>query len=147
MTVTAKLYGNAIVQMANKEIDWVTDTMCVSLHTSTYAPNQDTHDYQNDLTNEVADDGAVYFTGGTELGNRTLAYATATNIVKFDADDVSWAASTITARYAVIYGSAGTTTTANPLFCYVDFGQDMVSTGGAFTITWGTAGIATVTVA
>jgi hypothetical protein len=147
MPVSAKLYGNAIIKLGNKEIDWVTDTMAVSLHTSTYAPNQDTHDYQNDLTNEVADDGAVYRTGGTELGNRTLTYATATNVVKFDADDVSWAASTITARYAVVYGSAGTTTSANPLFCYVDFGSDQISSGGAFTITWGTAGIATVTVA
>ena len=144
MTVTAKLYGNAILKLANKEIDWETDTIAVSLHTSAYTPNQHTHDYRNDATAEVADDGAVYRTGGTTIGSRTAVYGTP--VCTFDGADVSWAASTITARYAVIYGSAGTTESANPLIGYVDFGADQSSTGGAFTVTWGAAGIFTVTV-
>lgn len=147
MAVTAYLYGNAVLKMLNKEIDWDTDTIAVSLHTSSYTPSQDTHDYRNDATAEVADDGAVYRTGGTTIGNCVATYATATNVAKFDGDDVSWAASTITARYAVVYGSAGTVESANPLIGYVDFGTTVATTGGPFLISWGTAGIFTVTVA
>jgi len=146
MTTTAYLYGNSILKLGNKEIDWDTDAIRVTLHTSSYTPNQDTHDYQDDLTNEVADDGAVYRTGGTVLANCSAAYATATNVASFDADDAIWAGSTISAQYAVLWGSVGTATTANPLIGYVDFGTTLSTTGGPFTVTWGSAGVFTITV-
>lgn len=144
MAVTAKWFGNAFLKMLNKEIDWDSDTIKVSLHTSAYTPDQDAHDYQNDLTNEVAN-GNGYTTGGATLANKTITYTGATNVVKLDADDVSWAASTITARYAVIYDASPGTAATNPLLGYIDFGQDIVSTGGAFTVTWDSAGILTIT--
>lgn len=144
MAVSAKWYGNAFLKMLNKEIDWDSDTIKVSLHTSSYTPDQDAHDYQNDLTNEVAN-GNGYTTGGATLANKSIGYTGATNVVKLDADDTSWAASTITARYAVIYDATPGTSATNPLLGYVDFGADVASSGGAFTITWDSAGIFTIT--
>lgn len=143
MAVTAKVYNAAITSLANKEIDWGSDTIKVSLHTSSYTPSQTTHDYQNDLTNEVAN-GNGYTTGGATLTSKTEAFTG--QVKKFDADDVTWAASTITARYAVIYDATPGTSATNPLIAYVDFGADVVSSGGAFTITWDANGIFTVTV-
>ncbi|WP_203231419.1 hypothetical protein [Nocardioides caldifontis] len=58
---------------------------------------------------------------------------------------MSWSSSTITARYAVIYVSTGTSSTS-PLLCYVDFGQDVSTTDGTFQITWAPGGIATVAI-
>jgi hypothetical protein len=144
MAVTAKLYGPVIARLTNKEIDFVTDTIKVLLATSSYTPDQDAHDYKNDVTNEVS--GTGYTAGGATLANKTEAYTAGTNVHKLDADDVLWPSSTITARYAVLYLDTGTPSTS-PLIGYVDFGADVSSTAGNFQITWSAAGIATFTVA
>lgn len=145
MAVTAKLYGSFPAKLANKEIDWDSDTIKVALATSSYTPDQDAHDYFNDITNEVS--GTGYTAGGATLANKTVGYTSGTNTQKFDADDTSWATSTITARYAVIYDSTPGTAATNPLIGYVDFGADVSSTAAAFTIVWDSAGIFTITVA
>ncbi len=145
MAVTAKLYGLFLKSLANKEIDLDTDAIKVMLTTSTYVPNQDTHQYKSSVTNEVV--GTGYTATGATLTSPTVTYDTATNVLKFDAADTSWAASTITARYAVIYDSTPATDATRPLIGYVDFGADVSSTAAAFTITWDAAGIFTITAA
>lgn len=140
----SKLYGNFLVKALNKEVDWDTDTIKVALTTSTYTPNQDTHDYFNDVTNEVT--GTGYTAGGNTLASKTITYDDANNVIVLDAADTTWASSTITARYAIVYASTGTASTS-PLIGYVDFGSDQSSTNGNFTITWDSTGIVRVTVA
>jgi hypothetical protein len=120
--------------------DFLSDTVKVALTTSSYTPNQDTHDFFNDVTNEVS--GTGYTAGGSTLGSKTLAATN--NVVKFDAADTSWATSTITARRAVIYKDTGTSSTS-PLLAWVDFGADVSSSAGTFQITWDSAGIMTIT--
>lgn len=144
MAVTAFFYGNAFVAAFNKEIDFNSDTIKVALCTSSYTPNQDTHDYFDDITNEVT--GTGYTAGGATLGSATITYTGATNTLMLDGADVSWSTSTITARYAVIYDATPGTNATRPLIAYVDFGADVSSTAGTFSITWDAAGIATVTV-
>ena len=145
-TGTGKWYGQALGKAFNKEIDLVgtPDTLKITLHTSTYVPDQDVHDYQNDLTNEVV--GTGYTAGGNTLASVTFTYTTGTNVWKLDATDTSWAASTITARIAVIADTTPGTAATNPLLCYIDFGVDVVSSGGAFDIVFDAAGIATATI-
>lgn len=140
----SKLYGNFLVKALNKEVDWDTDTIKVALCTSSYTPNQDTHDYFNDVTNEVT--GTGYTAGGNTLASKTITYDDANNVIILDAADTTWGSSTITARYAVVYASTGTASTS-PLIGYVDFGSDQSSTNGNFTITWDSTGIVRVTVA
>ena len=145
MAVTAFFYGNAFVSAFNKEIDFNSDTIKVMLCTSTYTPNQDTHQYKSSVTNEVS--GTGYTAGGNTLANCTITYTAGTNVLKLDADDTSWASSTITARYAVVYDATPATDATRPLICYIDFGENVSSTNGPFSITWDANGIATVTVA
>jgi hypothetical protein len=144
MAVTAFWYGQSLMKALNKEIDFDSDTIKVMLTTSTYTPNQDTHVYLSDVTNEVT--GTGYTAGGATLANKTIGYTAGTNVIKLDADDVTWASSTITARYAVIYDDTPSTTATKPLLGYVDFGADQSSSNGNFTITWDAAGILKVTV-
>jgi hypothetical protein len=122
----------------NGGIDLDTDTLKVALVTSTYAPNIDTHTKFSDITNEVT--GTGYTAGGATLASPTVTMDTTLDKGVFDAADVSWSNSTITARGAVIYKSTGTPTTS-PLIAYIDFVSDKVSTAGTFTITWGAGGI------
>ncbi len=142
MAVTGFLYSNIHKQMANKEVDLDTDTIKVALCTSTYTPNQNTHDYFNDITNEVV--GTGYTAGGATLGTKTVNVSTKT--FTFDAADTVWSTATITARYAIIYCSTGTSSTS-ALIGYVDFGADVSSTAANFTIQWNASGIFTQTVA
>lgn len=145
MAVTAKWYGNGLLKAFNKEVDWDTDTIKVALLANTYTPDQDVHDYFDDVVaSEVS--GTGYTAGGETLGTKTATYDGATNVVKLDAADVSWAASTITARYAVIYVATGVNTTST-LLGYVDFGADVSSSSGAYTLTWHADGILKVTAA
>lgn len=143
--MASKLYGNFLLKALNKEVDFDTDTIKVALLSSSYTPNQDTHDYFNDVSSfEVS--GTGYTAGGNTLASKTATYDSATNVIVLDAADVTWSASTITARYAVVYDSTGTASTS-ALIGYVDFGSDQSSTNGNFTITWDSTGIVRITVA
>jgi len=140
---TTKTYGSLITKAFNKEVDFDTDTIKVALVSSSYTPNQDTHDYWDDVSsNEVS--GTGYTAGGATLASKTVTYDSGTNVTKFDAADVSWTSSTITARYAVVYLDTGTASTS-PLIAYVDFGSDQSSSSGTFQIVWDSAGIFTTT--
>lgn len=142
----SKLYGNFLAKALNKEVDWDSDTIKVALLTSSYTPNQDTHDYFDDVsTYEVT--GTGYTTGGQTLGSKTITYDTANNVIILDAADTTWSSSTITARYAAIYDDSGATAASKALIGYVDFSSDQSSTNGNFTITWDSTGIVRITVA
>jgi len=141
MAVTAFWYAKGFLAAFNKETDWAADTIKVALTTSTYTPNQDTHDYFDDVTNEVT--GTGYTAGGAALGTPTIA--STLNVIKLDGVDTAWTTSTITARRAVVYDSTPGTAGTNPLLLWIDFGEDKVSDAGTFTITWHANGIATIT--
>lgn len=145
MAVTALIYSAMFDKALNKEIDILSDTNKISLHTSTYTPDQDAHDYQNDLTNEVAN-GNGYTTGGATLANDTFNYTAGSNLWTYDADDVSWSSSSFTARYAAIYDSTPGSSATNPLIAYINFGGDETTSTATFQITFNASGIFTITV-
>lgn len=119
-------------------IDHVDDTIKVMLVSSSYTPNQDTHQFIDDVTNQVTGDG--YTAGGATLASKTVTQNDTDNRGVFDAADVTWADSTITARGAVLYKDTGTPATS-PVISYFDFAEDKISTDGDFTIAWDASGI------
>ncbi len=151
MTVSAKWFGHALANALGgtaaataPNIDCLSDSIKIALFTSAHAPDQDAdiyYDGSNGMTEVSAAGG--YATGGTALASKTLDYTALTNVIKLDAADVTWPNSTITARYAEIYDD--TPASNKPLLVYIDFGDDVVSTNGNFTITFDAAGIATIT--
>jgi hypothetical protein len=141
MAVTAYWYAKGLLALANKEADLNEATKIkVMLTTSTYTPNQDTHDYKDDVTNEVT--GTGYTAGGAVVA--TLSLTTTLNVLTLDGADTTWGTSTITARRAVCYYTTGTDGTS-PLLFWIDFGEDKASSGGDFTIQWAAGGLATIT--
>lgn len=123
-------------------VDLDGDTIKLALTSSSYTPDQDSHDFFDDVTNEVSASG-TYSAGGATL-SVTLSQDNTDNEGVFDATDVSFTSATITARYAVIYKSTGVSSTS-PLICLIDFGSNIVSTAGTFTITFAAEGILNVT--
>ena len=132
------IYNSFFVDHANGNIDLDTDTLKVMLVTSAYTPVK-THNRRDDITNEVT--GTGYTAGGATLANKTLAQDDTNDLAKFDADDVTWANSTITARGAVLYKARGGAASADELIKYFDFGSDKVSSGAAFTLQFNADGI------
>jgi hypothetical protein len=143
MAVSAYLYGAGLKALLNKEIDWDTDVIKVALCTSAYTPAQTTHDYFNDLTGELSTGGG-YTAGGSALSGGSAVHAGGTTTLY--ANNLTWGSMTGTARYAVIYDSTPGAAASDPLIAFVDFGTDVVSSGGNFTITWNASGIATYAV-
>lgn len=144
MAAPGKWYGLALSAAFNKEIDFLDDTIKGLITTNTYSPNQDTHDYHNDITNEVT--GTNYTAGGTALANKVMTYTGATNVTKFDADDLVWSNSTIAnARICVIYDDTPATSATKPLLWYIVNDSDVSTSAGPLTVAFDTAGIATAT--
>ena len=94
---------------------------------ATYTPDQDAHDFFNDITNEVTGTGVA--AGGVTLGSPVANIDTATNTVTFDADNITGIS--VVGRWGIIYISTGVSSTS-PLLGYVDFSEGL---GGNVTIT------------
>jgi hypothetical protein len=124
------------------DLDWVADTIKVSLHTSSYTPDLDAHDFANDLTNELASSGN-YTTGGASLSNKSRSFDTSSNQERLDADDLTWTSLTPSGafRYGVIYKSRGGASSADELIALIDFGSNQDPGGNNFVIQWNSSGI------
>lgn len=81
-------------------------------------------------TNEVAN-GNGYTTGGATLSGFTTGSSGTTAWIDFSTDP-TWTTATITARGALIYNSS----VSNKAVCVLDFGADITSTAGTFTVTF-----------
>lgn len=136
-----KIYNLLSKKLASGDIDWANDTIKIMLCTSSYTPNKNTHEFKSDVTNEVT--GTGYTAGGKTLANASNSQSNL--VTTLDADDVQWASSTITARYAVIYKDTGVAGTS-PLIGYVDLESDQSSSNGNFNVNWNASGIYTLTV-
>ena len=136
------LYGITFLNALKNDLaldldDTTADRFKVMLVTSSYTPNFGTHDFKSDVTNEVS--GTGYDAGGKSLTSVTLTQSGGT--ITFDAADLTWASSTITARGAVVYDDS---LTNDPLICYIDFGADKSSSAGDFVLSFNASGIFTL---
>jgi hypothetical protein len=116
--------------MATGAIDFDTNSFKIELVTSSYTPNKDTHTKRSDVTNEIS--GTGYTAGGVSTAV-TVTNDTANDRIDINFADVSWSSATLTAAAAVIYKTTGTSSTDN-LVAYLDFGGNVTSTNGTFTL-------------
>lgn len=141
-------YNNFYTQLFKGEFDFETgsgQTFKVALVTSGYTFDEtarDTHQFFDDITNEVS--GTGYTAGGATIASVDITESGALNKSLVDGADVSWASSTITARGAVIYKDTGVAGTS-PLIRYIDFSTDQSTSGTEFKLTWSANGIIDLT--
>ena len=130
-----KVYGTAQKHL-DADVDWVSDTIKCTLHTSTYSPNQSTHEFASSLTNELSTANG-YTVGGATLGTKSVNVSGL--VTQYRAAATTWTASgSLTARYAVVWKDTGSAATS-PLLAYVLLDSapaDVTATNAAFTITW-----------
>lgn len=133
---SAVWYGQGVLGLvsatAARRFDWDNDTFKVSLHTSAYAPNQDTDNFLDDLNNEIFGNGYARQT----LVTGAPTYDTATNHVQLPATNSTFTATGAgwTHRYIVVWKDTGVAATS-PLLGYVDtLGQSVPA--GNYVVDW-----------
>ena len=126
------IYNSAIRDEATGAIDYDTDTFYAMLVTSAYTPDKDTHAKRSAVTNEVT--GAGYTAGGQAVTATVAAVDTANDRVVITFASHNWPTATITARGEVVYKRRGGASSADELVYYNDFGSDITSTAGTFTV-------------
>lgn len=120
--------------LLDKSIDFNNDTFKMVLCSDAYTPNKDTHEYYDDLSNELSTAGG-YTAGGKALSGKATSVDDTDDEGVFDCDDVTWTAdgTGFTARYAVLYKDTGSAATS-PLIAYWDFGSNQNPVSMDFTL-------------
>lgn len=139
--MASALYNNYKLNMC--KIDWTNVAVNVRcmLVDSTYALDIDAHLHKSDIdTLSVEISGTGYTAGGELLTTKVVTIDNVTDSAKFNADDITWTASTLTARGAIVYLDSGNVNTST-LIDYIDFGVDKSSSASDFVIQWNTDGI------
>jgi hypothetical protein len=138
----AQWYRQAQTKFLNKEADWNSDTITITLHTSSYTPALDTDDYVNDLTNELSTAGG-YTSGGVTLSSCTITYTAANSWGTSRANSTAYAVGDVvrpSSGNGFLYrcAVAGTSNSSPPTFGTV-VGRETAD-GGASTVVWENVG-------
>lgn len=126
MAITAAICNSFKQEILAMTPHTAADTFKIALYTSSATLSKATTAYS--ATNEVS--GTGYTAGGATLSGFSVTLDTDTAILDWTTDP-TWATSTITARGAVIYNSSR----SNAAVAVLDFGSDIASTAGTFTVT------------
>lgn len=149
MAVTSKWYDLGLDKVAGGSIAWTSDTIKVAATSSSYTPNQATHEFFSDITNELSTANG-YTAGGATLSGKSVAAGASAAERALKASATTWtpgSGQTLTIRYLIIYKSTGTSSTS-PLLGYVDLGADTSATNANWTATWdSTSGVLKITAA
>jgi hypothetical protein len=124
------IYNSFWDDLARGNIDLDGDSFKMLLVTSSYAADKDAHLKRSSVANEVS--GTGYTAGGAAV-TVTVAKDLANDRLTATFSSPSWSSSSVTARGAVCYKTTGTAS-ADPLCFYLDFGADVTSGGGTFSI-------------
>ena len=131
MTAATGVYMTGLQKLIDGTID--PTALGVLLVTDSYTPNFTTHDFRDDITNEVGNSG-TYSAGGSALSGEAVVIVSDT--VEIQASNPSWTSATITARAAIIYHRRGGAASADELLLSLRFtpNADVSSTNGTFTV-------------
>lgn len=124
-------YDSFLDDLSKGSIDMDTDAFKVMLVTSSYTEDKAAHTKRSDITSEVS--GTGYTAGGATLVP-TVTKDTTNHRTTLTFPQVTWSNSTITARKAVVYKSRGGASSADELVFVNDFGADVTTSNGTFTL-------------
>ena len=141
----AQWYRNALAQsFSAKSVDWDSDTLKLTLHTSSYTPDLNGHVFVSSLTNELSTAGG-YTSGGVTLTSPTVTYTAADSWGTSRANSTAYTVGQIV-RPAVANGFlyrcavAGTSAASTPSFTSPAPVVGANIADGAGALVWDTVG-------
>jgi hypothetical protein len=132
MSATMMIYNNFIDRVARGQTDLDAGlTVKGMLLAAGYTPSQ-THDFRDDLTNEVT--GTGYSAGGG-TASVTVATVGGSNLTRLTLGSIVWSATggTLTGRKVAYYVSRGGAASADELICVVSESADVTATNASWT--------------
>jgi hypothetical protein len=129
------------------QMDYLSDAIRMTLHTTTYVPNIDTNEAFADATNELATANG-YTANGIALANKTVSYNATGNVTTYSADDFSWTASggSLVFRYVVCHDdTVAVGPPAKPLIGVMDDTGVTLASGSTYTVDITASGLLTAT--
>lgn len=129
MAITTLVYDNAQKHFMSADINLLSDTINLSIITSSYTPSRTTDEYWSQVSayEATADDYSA-----VGLGNIIINVDTTGHEVEAISDNITWPGPTYAiGRYLVIY-KVGASAETSPLICYVDLGEDKTIVGVEF---------------
>jgi hypothetical protein len=128
------IFNKGLEAWARGAIDWDSDNFKCLLCTASYTPDKDAHDFRDDVTNEIAASGG--YTAGGQIVSMSVSLDASNDRINITLGGFTISApTTITARKAVYYKARGGASSADELIAVIDFGSDVISTGGAWSLT------------
>lgn len=125
------IFNSFLDDVFKGNIDCDTDTFYALLTTSSYTEDKDAHDRRDDVTNEVSGTG---YTAGGNVVTVTVTKDTVNDRIDVSLGGTTWTTSTITGRKAVYYKRRGGAASADELVAVNDFGSDVITSAGTFTL-------------
>lgn len=126
------IYNAAVDKIVRGQVDFDSDSFKIALLSGAA---QDTtiekvsYDFMNDISTELATGN-----GYDSRRDTTPSITTNGNNVEIDFSAVSWTNASITASGAVLYAHKGSDDSANPVVAYLNFGNNVTSSDGTFTV-------------
>lgn len=126
------IYNKAVEKIVRGLIDFDDDAFKIALVSGAA---QDTtlekvnYDFFNDITQELATGNGYDDRRGT-----TPSITLNGNNVEIDFTPVSWTQASLTASGAILYAHKGADDAANPVVAYLNFGNNVTSSDGTFTV-------------
>lgn len=134
------VYNPTFYNIYTEDINISGDVFYVMLLTSSYTPSR-TDAFRSAVTAyEVS--GTGYTTGGNAATFTVSATDNVGNTQSFVLGGTTWSSSTITARYAVYYKHRGGVASADEIIAINDFGSNVSSSAGTFTLNSSTCTVA-----
>lgn len=127
------VYNSCLDDVVRGNIDFDTDTFKCLLVDSSYIPDKDSDTRRSDITGEVGNSGSYLAGGGT--ATVTVSKDIVNDRINISLGPVSFSAATINAAGAVYYKSRGGAASADELVAFIDFGGDVISTNGVWSLT------------
>lgn len=142
MTVAPGWYGLTLEKFL---IDTLGDSLeaedgQLALVTDSYTPNFDTHNFHDDLTNEVT--GTGYTAGGVAVTSTEITLSS--GVLKLDAADTVFSTVTISSAEAGALTRWTGTSATSELVLLSDFGAPASATAANFTVQWHADGIGSI---
>lgn len=126
------IYNAAVDKIVRGQVDFDTDSFEIALLSGAA---QDTtvekvnFDFMNDITSELS-----IGNGYDDRRSTTPSISQNGNNLEIDFSAVSWTNASITASGAVIICNKGADDAANPVVAYLNFGNNVTSSDGTFTV-------------
>lgn len=127
-------------QFDGNAFDWDAVDLKVSAHSSAYTPNRETHDFFDDVTNELT--GTNWSAGGVSLAARTVTWDSGTRQVRLLGGTAISVNNVVLngIRYFVIRNATPATAATQPLVSLIDLEADE-NVDGTLSLTWDATGV------